>query len=78
MGKKVIEKNKIDQKDLPFASMIIQQYKETNKNLNRAVKFFGLIAVILLVCLAVETTYIIIFWDSLHPDAGLLPYVCGK
>lgn len=78
MGKKADLKREEELKDLPFASMIIEQYKDTNRNLNKAVKLFGIIAVILLVCLAIETTYIIIYWDSLHPYAGAIRQNCGE
>ena len=72
MNKKELKKQDDNLKEMPFASMIIQEYKESNKGLRKAVSRLTIIAVVLLVMLAVETTYIVIYWDSLHPYAGAI------
>lgn len=70
--KQKLKKQDEELKEMPFATMIIEEYKNTNKALKKALKYVGILAVILLVLFAVETTYIIIYWDSLHPYAGAI------
>lgn len=61
-----------DTKELPLASIVIKDYQDTKKALTKSLKAVSLIAILLLVMLAIETTYIIIYWDSLHPYAGAI------
>lgn len=70
MKEKEIKKN--IEEDVPIATEILRDYKENNKKLmgiNR--KLYHIIAV-LLIMVAIETTYIIIFWESLHPEMGVI------
>lgn len=68
-----------DLDDKPLATMIIEQYqkinseyKEANDSLKKANRLIGIVAIILAIAFAVETTYIIIYWDSMHPNAGMI------
>lgn len=76
MGK---EKLKNDTEDLPLASMVIEEYrcinqtlKETNQKTLKTNKTLVIIIGILLVFLAIETTYIILYWDLSHPTSGVI------
>lgn len=71
-NKKELQKQEKELKEMPLATMIIEEYKTTNKALKKALLSISIIAVILLVLFAIETTYIIIYWDSLHPYAGVI------
>ena len=70
--KKELQPKDQELRELPIATMVIEEYKTMTKSLKRAVKILGIIATILLVLFAIETTYIIIYWDSLHPHAGAI------
>ena len=70
--KKELQPKDQELRELPIATMVIEEYKTMTKSLRRAVKILGTIATILLVLFAIETTYIIIYWDSLHPHAGAI------
>ena len=70
--KKGLQPKDQELRELPIATMVIEEYKTMTKSLKRAVKILGIIATILLVLFAIETTYIIIYWDSLHPHAGAI------
>lgn len=69
----------IENGDLPLASIVINEYininkklSETNESLQKSNKRVSILALILLVLFAIETTYIIIYWDSMHPHAGAI------
>ena len=70
--KKELQPKDQELRELPIATMVIEEYKTMTKSLKRAVKILGIISTILLVLFAIETTYIIIYWDSLHPHAGAI------
>ena len=70
--KKELQPKDQELRELPIATMVIEEYKTMTKSLRRTVKILGTIATILLVLFAIETTYIIIYWDSLHPHAGAI------
>lgn len=72
MKKNIKNLNETDTQDLPLASIVIKDYQDTKKTLAKSLKAVSLIAILLLVMLAIETTYIIIYWDSLHPYAGAI------
>lgn len=59
-------------KELPIATEILKDYKETNQKLieiNR--RLYYVIAILLIVVVAMSM-YIILCWDSLHPNAGAI------
>lgn len=58
--------------DTPIATMVIREYKEFNKSYVKTNKRLIAIIIILLALLVVETTYIIVSWDSIHPHAGII------
>lgn len=64
---------KVDKKkELPIATEILKDYKETNRKLieiNR--RLYYVIAALLIVVVAMSI-YIIFCWDSLHPNAGAI------
>ena len=69
----------VETKELPLATIVINEYKDYNKTLKESNKrlttnnrILSIIIVILLVLFAVETTYIVIYWDTLHPHAGAI------
>lgn len=73
------EKEKVKDNEIPLASMIINEYKginkqlkETNDQLQKSNKRISIMALILLVLFAIETTYIVLYWDSMHPHAGAI------
>lgn len=72
MKKNIKITSETDTKDLPLASIVIKDYQDTKIALTKSLKAVSLIAILLLVMLAIETTYIIIYWDSLHPYAGAI------
>ena len=72
MKKNIKNLYETDTQDLPLASIVIKDYQDTKKTLAKSLKAVSLIAILLLVMLAIETTYIIIYWDSLHPYAGAI------
>jgi len=66
-------KEKVEvEEDVPIATEILRDYKENNKKLMGINRRLYHIIAILLVMLAIETTYIVIFWESLHPDMGVI------
>ena len=79
MKKSELEKNEKELEQLPLASMVIEEYKsinqslkDTNKKVSDTNKRLTIIIGILLVLFAIETTYIILYWDSMHPNAGAI------
>lgn len=83
MKNKEIKENVTD--EIPLATIVINEYKEMNKQLNdtnerlrKSNKTMAIIALILLVFSIVETTYIILYWDSLHPYAGAIREDCDE
>lgn len=66
------EKQKNKRNDEPIASMVIKEYQHINKSYAKTNKRLTIIIIILLMLLAAETTYIILYWDSLHPNAGII------
>lgn len=70
---------KTTNKDLPIATVVINEYKElnrklqdTNERLAKTNKIIGSIALFLLLLFAIETTYIVLYWDTMHPHAGAM------
>ena len=59
-------------KDTPLATMVINEYKELNKLYVRTNKRLTIIIVILLVLVAVETTYIVLYWEMMHLNSGII------
>lgn len=45
---------------------------ETNENLQKSNKRVTILALILLILFAIETTYIILYWEAMHPDSGVI------
>lgn len=72
--KEIKENKKVEktEEDVPIATEIIRDYKKNVQMLSKSNRRLYYIIAILLVMIAVETTYIIIFWESLHPDVGLI------
>lgn len=73
------EKKKEVVKEPPLATLVIREYKdintqlnETNKRLQNTNKRTTIIALILLVLVAIETTYIILYWEMQHPESGVI------
>ena len=60
------------EKELPLATMVIKEYKELNKSYAKTNKRLTAIIAVLLMLFAIETTYIILYWDSMHPHAGII------
>ena len=69
---KEIEKVEKTEEDVPIATEIIRDYKKNIQMLSKTNRRLYYIIAILLVMIAIETTYIIIFWESLHPDVGVI------
>mgnify|MGYP003291906071 CR=1 FL=1 len=67
-----LEKQKTKKNDEPIATMVIKEYQQVNKSYAKTNKRLTIIILILLMLLAAETTYIILYWDSLHPHAGMI------
>jgi hypothetical protein len=59
-------------KDTPLATMVINEYKELNKSYVRTNKRLTIIIIFLLVLVAVETTYIVLYWEFMHPNSGII------
>lgn len=77
--KKIEKSESVANNDIPIASLVINEYKNinnrlnaTNENLQKANKRITILALILLVLLAVETTYIILYWEMMHPESGVI------
>ena len=69
---KAIEKKESRSKDVPLATMVIREYKELNKSYIKANQRLTIVIIFLLVFLAIETTYIVLYWDSVHPHIGAI------
>lgn len=65
-------------KDVPLASMVIKEYKELNKSYATTNKRLSIIVIILLVLFAVETTYIVLYWETMHPNSGIIRKECSE
>lgn len=72
MKKKEIEKQEKELKDMPLATMVIREYKEVNKSYVKTNKRLTIIIMILLTIFAIETTYIVLFWESMNPHVGII------
>ena len=59
-------------KDTPLATMVINEYKELNKTYVKTNKRLTIIIAILLVLFAIETTYIVLYWEMMHPNSGII------
>lgn len=77
--KKIEKSESVMNNELPIATMIINEYKninnrlnETNENLQKSNKRITIMALILLVLFAIETTYIILYWEAMHPESGVI------
>ena len=77
--KKVEKGESITNDELPIATMIIGQYKDANHRLNQSKehlqktnKILSIIVLILLLFVIVETTYIILYWEAMHPNSGVI------
>lgn len=77
------DQKEIKKDDLPIATMVIDEYKninnrlnKTNENLQSANKRVTILALILLVLFAIETTYIILYWEAMHPHSGVIQKEC--
>lgn len=73
-----MKKNENKTKDVPLATMVIREYKELNKSYTKTNKNLIIVIIFLLVLLAIETTYIVVTWESLHPDAGIIKTESNK
>lgn len=60
------------EKEVPLATMVIREYKELNKSYVKTNKRLSSLLMILLILLAVETTYIVLCWESVNPDVGII------
>lgn len=60
------------EKEVPLATMVIREYKELNKSYVKTNKRLTSLLMVLLILLAVETTYIVLCWESAHPDSGVI------
>ena len=69
---KQIEEKEKKSKDLPLASMVIKEYQALNKSYVRTNKRLTIIIVILIALIAVETTYIVLYWEMMHPNSGVI------
>lgn len=58
--------------ELPLATMVIKEYKELNKTYVKTNKRLTYIIAILLTLFAIETTYIILYWEMMHPNSGVI------
>ena len=65
--------------ELPIATIVIDQYKRANNRLNESKehlqktnKILSIIVLILLIFVVVETTYIILYWETMHPNSGVI------
>ena len=59
-------------KDSPLATMVINEYKEQNKTYVKTNKRLTIIIIILISLLAIETTYIVLYWEMMHPNSGII------
>jgi hypothetical protein len=58
--------------ETPLATMVIREYKEFNKSYVKTNKRLTIVMIILLVLLAIETTYIVLSWESINPHIGII------
>lgn len=65
--------------ELPIATIVIDQYKKANNRLNESKehlqktnKILSIIVLILMIFVIVETTYIILYWEAMHPNSGVI------
>jgi hypothetical protein len=77
--KKIEKSESVANNELPIATIVINEYKninnrlnETNENLQKSNKRITIMALILLVLFAIETTYIILYWEAMHPESGVI------
>ncbi len=77
--KKIKKSESIIDDELPIATIVIDQYKKANNRLNESKehlqktnKILSIIVLILLVFVIVETTYIILYWETMHPHSGVI------
>ena len=66
------EKQVKKSKDLPLATMVIEEYKALNKSYARTNKRLITIIIILIVLMTIATTYIVLCWESMNPHTGLI------
>ena len=66
------KKQKKEVNELPLATMVIKEYKELNKTYVKTNKRLIHVIIILLTLLAVETTYIVLYWESMNPNSGVI------
>ena len=69
---KVVEKKESKSKDVPLATMVIREYKELIKSYVKTNQRLTIVIIFLLVFLAIETTYIVLYWDSVHTHTGVI------
>lgn len=69
--------------DEPIATEVIRVYKEVITELRNSEqkasnlnKTLFIIIGVLALCLAVQTTYIIVYWDTMNPHAGAIQEKC--
>jgi hypothetical protein len=70
--KKIESEKPKKEKETPIATMVIREYKELNKTYAKTNKRLTVIIMILLMLLAIETTYIVISWESINPHIGII------
>ena len=65
--------------ELPLATMVSQEYRHSNQNLretlNSVLKVKRMLVVFvmfLLIVTSVMSSYIILYWDTMHPHAGAI------
>lgn len=75
--KNEIDKNETEE-NVSIASMVIDKYADqvddlqiTKEKFDLANKRLGWILLVVIILLALETAYIIICWDSMHPHIGI-------
>ena len=66
------EKKEKKSKDVPLATMVIQEYQALNKSYARTNKRLTIIIIILIVLMTVATAYIVLCWESMNPHTGLI------
>ena len=67
-----LEKKKPKDNDTPLATMVIREYKEVNKSYEKTNKRLTIIIMVLLILFAIETTYIVLTWESVNPHIGII------
>lgn len=65
--------------ELPIATIVIDQYKKANNRLNESKehlqktnKILSIIVLVLMIFVVIETTYIILYWEAMHPHSGVI------